>query len=102
MSLRPGWLWQHTQGPAPSGGWPSGQREPGPDEGGGWAGAMCYTSRPGDKPPRPGTLPAWQRDPLPMAQLWLLLLDTRQDSVFLGGFKKMGQVQTGIPGLCRP
>lgn len=37
MSLRPGWLWPHTQGPAPSGGWPSGQREPGPDEGG-WLG----------------------------------------------------------------
>lgn len=47
MSLRPGWLWQHTQGPAPSGGWPSGQREPGPDEGGwlGWGHVLHQQAR---------------------------------------------------------
>lgn len=63
---------------------------------------MCCTSRPRDKPPRLGTLPAWQRDPLPMAQVWLWLLDTSQGPIFLGGFTRMRQVQAGIQAGIEP
>lgn len=92
MSLRPGWLRPHTRGQHHQEDGPADRESLVQMKGGGWAGAMCCTSRPRDKPPRPGTLPAWQRDPLSMAQFWLLLLDTSQSPIFLGGFMRMGQV----------
>lgn len=100
MSLRPGWLWPHTRGPAPSGGRPSGQRGPGPDEGGwlGW-GHVLHQQAQGltTKARHPASLAEG-----PSARGPVLLLDTSQGPIFLGGFMRMRQVQAGIQACVEP